>query len=64
MPDPTQPKQPPTEPGTQSTEKESIRKSQEEFIGDEAQPSQNKSDYERAQKEKGNMKETDPANDI
>jgi hypothetical protein len=37
----------PDEPKTDSGEKESIRKSQEEFIDDMAQPSMDKSEYEK-----------------
>lgn len=44
MPDSTQPKTPPAEPHTESSEKESIRKSQEEFVGDEAEPSRDRSE--------------------
>lgn len=46
MPDPTQPKTPAAEPHTETTPKESIRPAQEEFVGDEAQPSRDKSEYE------------------
>ena len=43
MPDSTHPKTPPAEPHTDTSEKESIRKSQEEFVGDEATPSRDRS---------------------
>ena len=46
MPDPTHPKTPPAEPHTETSPKESIRPAQEEFVGDEAQPSRDKSEYE------------------
>ena len=35
------------EPGTETVEKPAIRKSQEEFIDDNAGPSRDKSEYER-----------------
>ena len=46
MPDSTQPKTPPAEPHTETSPKESIRPAQEEFVGDEAMPSRDKSEYE------------------
>ncbi len=46
MPDSTHPKTPSAEPHTETTPKESIRPAQEEFVGDEAQPSRDKSEYE------------------
>lgn len=49
MPDSTQPKTPTDEPTTDTTPKESIRPAQEEFVGDEAQPSRDRSEYERDQ---------------
>ncbi len=49
MPDSTQPKIPTTEPPTETSDKESIRKAQEEFVGDEATPSRDKSEYDQDQ---------------
>ena len=49
MPDPTHPKTPTAEPHTETTPKESIRPAQEEFVGDEAQPSRDRSEYEKDQ---------------
>ena len=37
------------EPDSTTPEKDSIRKSQEEFIGDMAEPSMDKSEYEKRQ---------------
>ena len=46
MPDSSQPKTPPAEPHTETSPKESIRPAQEEFVGDEATPSRDQSEYE------------------
>jgi hypothetical protein len=46
MTDPSARSESPVEPQSTSGEKPSIRKSQEEFIGDEATPSHDRSEYE------------------
>lgn len=49
MPDSTQPKTPTVEPHTESSPKESIRVAQEEFVGDEATPSRDRSEVSGAE---------------
>ena len=54
---------PPPEPESETPEKPSIRKTQEEFIGDMAQPSISKEEYEKQERHK-NRKKADPSDSI
>lgn len=53
--------EPEPEPRSETPEKKSIRKTHEEYIGDEAQPSLSKQEYEKAQRERQREKTNNPS---